>query len=116
MEELRRGVRRAGTPVGEAEAEHIAWRLASAVILERCGCGQDDCATYSFVVPDKPPDSVEHYVFELNSRGIHLVHVDSDGDIFQVERLYDLSETPVTKYRRRQDGTWEIIRHYRGQE
>ena len=116
VRELRRGVRRSGTPVGEAEAEQIARRLASAVIRERCGCRQDDCATYTFTVPNKPPDSVEHYVVELDSRGIHLVHIDSDGDIFTVERLYDLSDGPLTKYARRLDGKWEMIRHYRGQE
>jgi hypothetical protein len=99
----------AGAPLSATEAEHVAEKLDSARIRETCGCGQVDCCTYYFDVSQKPEGSVMYHTVRFHSRGEHLLHVDSDGDVYQVERLYDLQNEPTTKYERERDGSWKIV-------
>lgn len=99
----------AGAYVDDATATRIAERLLRARIRARCECGQAECFSYYFDVPAKPRGTVTYETVRFHARGEHLLHIDSDGDIYQVQRLYDLSARPVSKYERRRDGSWTRI-------
>lgn len=43
-----------------------------------------------FHVPHKREGSVSYHTVRFYARGEHLLHIDSDGDVYSVERLYEL--------------------------
>ncbi|HKU69188.1 MAG TPA: hypothetical protein VJP85_15555 [Candidatus Baltobacteraceae bacterium] len=87
---LQRAITTAGAVLSEAEAQHVARKLANARIAKKCGCGQEDCNTYYFETPAKAEGSVTFLTLRFHSRGEHVLHIDSDGDVYRIERLYDL--------------------------
>ncbi len=101
------GISPAGAPLDEAEAEYVAQNLLHAQIRGKCKCGQDDCNTYYFFVPEKPRDAVRYSTVSLYSRGEHLVHIDSQGDVYEVERLYDFSGGRRWVASLMPDGSWQ---------
>jgi hypothetical protein len=102
------------SPVGyvpeDAELATLSEQLALARISRRCECGQMDCRTYYFDVPTKT-HAVSYYTVRFYARGEAMLHIDSDGDIYQLERLTDLSlDASRTIYAKRPDGSWESKR------
>ena len=92
--------------LNEEEAHIVARKLAAARIRARCDCKQDDCCSYSFEVPQKPKGSAHYSTVRFYSRGEHLLHIDSDGDVYKAERLYDRSGAAAVRYVRQLDGSW----------
>lgn len=86
----RRNMSPAARVVSDDEIAHVLERLQTARIREACACGQLDCQTYRFTVPDKGP-VVDFHTLRLYVDGDLLVHFDGDSDIYKVERLYDLT-------------------------
>lgn len=81
-------------------------RLTHARIRLRCGCGEDVCRTYKFEYPAKK-HVVTMRTVRFFVRGEALLHIDSEGDIYSLERLYDLrTEGALTVYSKCDDGTW----------
>lgn len=108
MDALRnRDVSTAGASLNEDEAAVVAGKLAAAKLRDFCRCGQQNCTTYYFHVPAKPEGSVSLHTVRFYARGEHLLHIDSDGDVYSIERLYDQGSGPRTLYAKRPDGTWE---------
>jgi hypothetical protein len=53
---------------------------------------------YHFHVPKKPDASVNYHTVRFYARGEHLLHIDSDGDVYSVERLYDsIHKAPIRR-------------------
>ena len=90
-------------------ARRVLENLAHARICGMCECGQEECRSYRFEAPQKSEGSVRRITVRLHARGEHLLHIDDDGDVYRVERLYDLNTQPVTKYERRDDGAWSRV-------
>lgn len=103
---LRRDVSHAGASLDEDEIQIVAGKLRLAELVEKCGCGEPECNTYYFRVPEKPEGSVSFSTVRFYARGEHLLHIDSDGDIYQLQRLYD-DHGPRTIFSRGRDGSWE---------
>ncbi|HEY8315209.1 MAG TPA: hypothetical protein VIG51_13690 [Candidatus Baltobacteraceae bacterium] len=89
--------------LADDERAVVRRRLSSAVIRERCECSQPDCRTYRFEVPEKA-GPVEYRTVRFHVRGECLLHVDSDGDIYGLERLID--DKPGYKFERQLDDSW----------
>lgn len=90
-----------------AAAKALASKLQIAVVESKCGCGQPDCETYRFAVPKKGRE-VRYLVVRLYVRGELLLHIDSDCDVYKIERLYDLAPGERTVYAR-DDDSWRIV-------
>ena len=103
---LNEGVSPSGAPLTPDEAHIIAENLASARIRGKCECGEPNCNTYYFDVPDKPEGRVTYSVVRLYARGEHLLHIDSDGDLHKVQRLYEAGTEPRRLFTRLPDGSW----------
>lgn len=103
---LRRDVSPAGASLDEGAARIVAEKLRDAEIVDKCACGEPECNTYYFRVPEKPDGSVRFSTVRFYARGEHLLHIDSDGDIYQVQRLYD-NRGPRRIFARGRDGSWE---------
>lgn len=73
------------------EIARLMEQLKTARVRSRCGCGQDDCRTYNFQGPGKERAIVQRTV-RLFVRGEALLHIDSEGNLCSLERLYDWSE------------------------
>ncbi|MGA3038972.1 MAG: hypothetical protein ABSE64_16025 [Vulcanimicrobiaceae bacterium] len=86
----------------------ILERLSTARIKSRCACGQPECHTYNFVVPEKTA-SVKPYTVRFYVRGEALMDVDDDGDIYTVERLYDFKPGPRYTNVLQPDGSWPLV-------
>ena len=99
----------AGASLSEGEQSIVAAKFAAAKLRDFCHCKQDDCRTYYFHVPAKPDNSVRYSTVRFYARGEHLLHIDGDGDVYSIERLYEVSDGPQT-YARRPDGSWEMRR------
>lgn len=111
MDALRnRDVSPAGASLNEDEAPVVAGKLAAAKLRDFCHCGQQNCTTYYFHVPVKSEGSVTLHTVRLYARGEHLLHVDSDGDVYSIERVYDRESGPRTLYSKRADGSWKMRR------
>lgn len=80
----------AGAPITPDEAASVAEKLRAARLASRCGCGQADCRTYRFRVPAKPKGAVRFNTVRFYATGEHLLHIDSDGDVYELERLDDI--------------------------
>lgn len=102
---LRRDLSPAGAPLDEDEAQRVAANLREARVAEKCACGEPECNTYYFHVPEKPEGSVGFSTVRFYARGEHLLHIDSDCDIYKLQRLYD--DVPRTIFARSADGSWE---------
>jgi hypothetical protein len=96
-----------GAVLGESETRRLAENLGKARVRGMCGCGQDDCRTYYFQVPRKPQDSVAFETVRFCARGEHMLHVDSDGDIYSLERLDDAGGVARYILARTREGKWE---------
>lgn len=79
----------------EAELARLEDRLLDARISGRCECGQDNCRTYYFHVPEKAR-AVSSYTVRFYARGEAMLHIDSDGDIYKLQRL-DETENSVSR-------------------
>ena len=88
------------------EVPLIVERLRSARIRRRCGCGQDDCRTYDLEHPHKT-HNVRLHTIRFYARGEALLHVDSEGDVYSIERIDDSHDRGATTvYAKCSDGTW----------
>jgi hypothetical protein len=85
----------------------IAERLRNARIRRRCGCGQDDCRTYDLEHPHKT-HNVRLNTIRFYARGEALLHVDSEGDVYSIERIYDLHDGVRSVHAKGADGTWVL--------
>lgn len=108
MDALRsRDISPAAAALNEDEAPIVAAKFVAARLRDFCRCGDSNCATYYFHVPEKLEGSVRCSTVRFYARGEHLLHIDSDGDVYGVERLYDVAGGPRTIYAKGADGTWE---------
>jgi hypothetical protein len=103
---LHRDISPAGASLDEDQAQVVAAKLRAAPIVDNCACGEPECSTYFFQTPEKPHGSVRYSTVRLYARGEHLLHIDSDGDIYKLQRLYDAGG-PRTIFARTADGSWE---------
>lgn len=91
----------------DAELARLEDRLLDARVTGRCECGQENCRTYYFQVPEKP-HSVSTYTVRFYARGEAMLHIDSEGDIYKLQRLDEAADAgPRTVYAKRRDGSWE---------
>ena len=104
------------SPIGyvprEDEAAFLAENLQRAIVASKCACGEAGCNTYYFDVPDKSR-AVSLFTVRFHARGEMMLHIDSEGDIYKVERLYD-DVGPLTVYSRKPDGSWSPTYIVRG--
>lgn len=103
---LRRDISPAGASLDEDEAQVIAAKLREAPLVDKCACGEPECSTYYFRTPEKAHGSVRYNTVRFYARGEHLLHIDSEGDIYKLQRLYD-DGGPRTIFSRSPEGAWE---------
>ena len=60
----------------DAELVQLEERLLDARVTGRCECGQENCRTYYFAVPEKPR-ALSSYTVRFYARGEAMLHIDS---------------------------------------
>jgi hypothetical protein len=104
---LNDGISPSGAPLSPDEARIVAEKLACAKIRTKCNCGDANCNTYYFDVPAKPQAGVWHIVIRFYARGEHLLHIDGEGNIEKLQRLYIEGTQPLRLFTRLPDGSWD---------
>ncbi len=73
-----------------ALADAFAAFIARAPIATRCACGQPECHSYRYDVPDR--HGCNPVVVRMYARGELLVRGNDAGEVYAVERLYDVAD------------------------
>jgi hypothetical protein len=94
----------------DAERAVVLARLETAKIRSTCTCGQQNCRTYRFDVPPKG-EGAERSTIRFHVVGELLMEIDSDLDVYDVERLYEEENDGATRtvYFLTPDDTWGSI-------